>query len=316
MPVFKHEVKKLSEVVNASHATGSFTRGNNVSIHKLPDESNVFVFMIGVDVDYLPTLQLKLKEGRVFTEDDVKGSKKILVNEALVKRFHLEDSIGIALGGRIGFLEHPTIIGVLRNFHHSNLRQEIAPLMLIPDETLNQSFLVVRLAPGQIMSGLEAVSAVWKKINPNAPFDYFFLDEDIQKQYNSEMRWSGIITLATGMAIFLSILGLTGLALYSAEQRKKEIGIRKVLGATLGQLVGLLSRDYVWLIAIAFAVAAPLAYYTMSHYWLNNFAYAVTVDAGLYLIAFGLVCLIAGVAVGSQTLRAARQNPVDTLKEE
>ena len=132
----------------------------------------------------------------------------------------------------------------------------------------------------------------------------------------SERRWSNIITVATCTAIFLSVLGLIGLAMFTAEQRKKEIGIRKVLGATLKQLVALLSKDYLWLIAGAFFIAVPISYYLIVNYWLQNFDYRIEMDVMIYLAAFAIVLLIAGLAIGSQMVRAAIQNPVDILKEE
>jgi len=314
--VLKNEIKKYTETLNVTKTSGSFTRGNNVSFQKMPDNSNVFIYMLGVDEDYLNTMQMELAAGTMFNEDNMTNPSAIMVNEAFVKKLDLGDSIGMKLGRAIGPIHEPVVIGVVKDFHHASLRQEIEPMILLHDKTLNNSYLNIKLAAGKIVSGIEKIDKLWKKTNTDSPFEYFFLDDDIDKQYASERRWSNIITVATCTAIFLSVLGLIGLAMFTAEQRKKEIGIRKVLGATLKQLVALLSKDYLWLIGGAFFIAVPISYYLIVNYWLQNFDYRIEMDVMIYFAAFAVVLLIAGLAIGSQMVRAAIQNPVDTLKEE
>lgn len=312
----KNEIKTFGESVSIAKSSGAFTRGNNISIQKLPDESRVFIYIMSIDEDFLSTMELPLLTGRDFTPGDAAGHSRIIVNETLIRDFSLQDSIGMKLGRRIGWAENPTIVGVVKDFHSSALKQKIAPFMFLYERPLNNSYLLVRLSPGKISKGIEKIRAIWEKTNTNSPFEYHFLDDDVQNQYKSEARWSSIIGIGTGIAIFLSVLGLLGLSMFTAEQRKKEIGIRKVLGASLRQIVGLLSRGYLWIIAIAFIISIPVSYYLMSQYWLNNFEYKIEITTTIYLTALVLVLFITLLAIGSQTLRAASQNPADTLKEE
>ncbi len=312
----REQVAKLGETVQVSEASGAFTRGNAVAIQKMPDGSRKFIFMMSADEHFIKTMEMKLVKGRGFTSTTVDDGKTILINETLLKEFNLEDSIGMRVGRRVGWLDKPWIAGVVKDFNFSSLKGAIQPMVIMYKTPINESYLFVRLAKGQLAAGVEDVRSIWEKTNTNSPFEYFFLDDDVDNQYQSEMRWSSIITIGTGMAIFLSVLGLVGLSMFTAEQRKKEIGIRKVLGATLGQIIGLLSKDYLWLIAVAFVLAIPTSYYVMQTYWLDNFEYRIEITTVVYLFALALVLLIALVAIGSQTIKAALQNPANTLKEE
>jgi putative ABC transport system permease protein len=316
LDIMKTELKREPEIVNVSKTSGAFTRGNAVSIATLPDGSRGFIYMESIDEDYLETMAIKLLKGRNFAESDKGKSTRIIVNEALLKKFNLEDSVGLEIGGTLGWANNPMIIGVVRDFHHNALRSKIEPLMMMYNSPFADSYLMIRVAPGKITAALDKARETWGRHNADSPFDYFFLDEDLGRQYASEQRWSGIITVATGMAIFLSVLGLIGLALYTTEQRKKEIGIRKVLGASIRQLLGLLSKDYILLIGLAFVVATPVSYHLITRYWLNNFAYHIELNASIYLIALAGIMLIAITAVASQTIRSALQNPTNVLKEE
>jgi putative ABC transport system permease protein len=228
----------------------------------------------------------------------------------------LKDSIGIPFNQPLGFVNHPVIVGVVKDFHHNDLHSSIQPYMFLNNHSLHEAYVIVRLQAGKISDGVNFLRSTWQRLNPNSPFDFFFLDDDIAFQYKSEQRWSTIITIATGMAIFLSILGLLGLAIFTAEQRRKEVGIRKVLGASIQQIVMLLSGKYALLISISFVIAIPASYYLMENYWLKNFAFKTEINAAVYIIALLIVIVIVGLAVGTQTVRAALQNPTDTLKEE
>ncbi len=312
----KNEVLKLPQVVLASKTSGAFTRGNSATLQTLPDKSRFFIYMQSIDEDYIKTMEMEIVKGEGFSTTLRNDASKLMVNEALMKKLDLEDSIGVPLGRSIGHVDHPTVVGVVKDFHHSQLRYEIGPLMLLNSQRLEGSYLMIRLSQNKVSAGLKNVEAIWNKANPDSPFDYFFLDDDLRKQYESEQRWSKIISLATGMAIFLSILGLLGLAMFTAERRKKEVGIRKVLGASFQQLLMLLSKGYLWLILISFIVAAPVSYYIMTKYWLETFVYRISFEISIYLIAMVAVVLIAALAIGSQMIRAAMQNPADILKEE
>jgi ABC-type antimicrobial peptide transport system permease subunit len=261
-------------------------------------------------------MEMQIVQGERFSNQYPERGNEIMVNESLIRELGLKDSIGVKLGSRVGWVDKPTIVGVVKDFHHNMLKYDIKPLMFLNNHRLEETYLLIRLAPEQTLHGLRSVQTLVEKTNPNSLFEYSFLDDNVMKQYEAELRWSTIISLATAMAIFLSVLGLLGLAMFTAEQRKKEIGIRKVLGASISQLVSLLSKGYLILIAIAFALAIPVSYYLMNEYWLNNFAYKVAFDAVIYIIALVVVVSIVAVSIGSQTVRAALQNPADTLKEE
>jgi putative ABC transport system permease protein len=314
--IVKQRLIRETDVINVAKSSGAFTRGNSVSVGTMPDQSRIFIYMQRIDEEYLETMQMKIVKGRNFTELDPRDNSKIIVNEALVKKFNLEDSISQRLGRAIGFIQNPTIIGVVGDFNHSPLRSRIEPMMLLNSTQLDIRFLMIRTAPGKVATVLEKAKKIWEASCPDTPFDFFFLDQDLAQQYASEKRWSGIITVGTGMAIFLSVLGLVGLALYTAERRKKEIGIRKVLGASIRQLLGLLSKDYVILVCLAFFIAVPVSYYMITNYWLNNFAYHVEVSFIVYVVALAAIMAIAITAIGSQTISAALKNPAEVLKEE
>lgn len=312
----KNEIKKLKGVANVSRSSHAFTRGSSVSHHTLPGNKSLFIYMMSVDADFIDAMQMEIVKGEKFNDRYPERGKEIIVNETLIKELNLQDSIGIQLGGQVGWMDKPIIVGVVKDFHHSMLKYDIEPLMLMNNHRLEETYLLVRLEAEQIAAGLKKVKEIVEKTNPNSLFEFSFLDENVANQYESELRWSAIITLATGMAIFLSVLGLLGLAMFTAEQRKKEIGIRKVLGASLEHLVALLSKGYLALVAIAFVISIPVSYYLMHEYWLNNFAYQTDFSWAIYLIALALILLIVAVSIGSQTIRAALQNPAETLKEE
>jgi putative ABC transport system permease protein len=314
--VLKTELAKSPFVVEVSKTSSAFTRGNDVSMAVLPNQSKAFIYMQSIDAKYIPMMQMKLLAGENFQEEKTYPEGSIIVNEAFLKRFNLEDSIGMQVNQSLGFINWPTIVGVVKDFHHNDLHSSIQPYMFLYNHPLHESYLVARLQAGKISNGVDFLKSTWQRINPNSPFDFFFLDDDIAFQYKNEQRWLTIITIATGMAIFLSILGLLGLAIFTAEQRRKEVGIRKVLGASIQQIVILLSGKYALLILISFVIAIPASYYLMENYWLKNFAFKANINATVYIIALLIVVVIVGFAVGTQTVRAALQNPADTLKEE
>lgn len=315
--LLQNALKQLPEVVNAAKSTGSFTRGNRASLVRMSDDSRAIVFTETIDPDYLQTMQMQIVAGEGFSAAKTYEASTVIVNEAYIKKFDLQDSVGIPLGRTLA-VRRPTILGVVKDFHNTSLHSAIEPFMFSPwiGPAEGESFLIIRLHAGEIAPGLKGIEALWSRTNPNSPFEFFFLDDDIARQYQAELRWSGIISLFTAIAIFLSVLGLVGLAIFTAEQRKKEIGIRKVLGASLQNIIGLLSRNYLMLISAMFILAVPLSYYLMTNYWLNTFIYHIEIDFIIYLLAFVLVFLVVGLAVGGLTVRAALQNPAETLKEE
>jgi putative ABC transport system permease protein len=170
----KTEIRKLNETVNVSRTSGVFTRGNSVSIQKMPDNSRMMIYMMSVDEDYIPTMEMEIVRGKAFDESQRRGDRSIMINEALMKKLNLQDSIGMPLGGTIGWMDKPTIKGVVKDFHHAQLRWEIAPLMFIYNEPLNDDvYLMVRVAPGKLITARDKIQQLWKATNPNSPFDFF-----------------------------------------------------------------------------------------------------------------------------------------------
>ena len=175
--------------------------------------------------------------------------------------------------------------------------------------------MIIKVAPGNIPGSIEKIHGIWKEISPDKPFDYTFLDEDVAKQYESYQRWMSIMGLATGFAILISCLGLFGLAGINAVNKTKEIGIRKVMGADLRNIFVLLNRQYIWLSMIAFVLAAPLSYYSMSK-WLNDFKFRITIGWELFALSMVTGLLIAMVTVSYHAIKASMVNPAETLKYE
>lgn len=314
----KTGISKLAESLSVTRTTSFITRGGMETTYKMPDGSTTFIELLIVDDDFFSTLQMEMMHGRTFTAED-QGKEKIIVNETLLRMLNLQDSIDMRLGRRLGGISNPEIIGVVKDYHNVHMKAEIRPAVFVCSRFeaawTNESFLMVRVNPGKLSAARKKIQSLWENVNSDSPFEYFFLDDEIQKQYEAEQRWSGVISLATGMAIFLSMLGLLGLAMYTLEQRRKEISIRKVLGASINQVITLLSKDYLWLILTAFVLAVPISNHIITQYWLNNFAYKISIGTAIYLLAGFVVVVMIGVAIGSQIIRASLQNPVETLKE-
>ena len=273
-----------------------------------------------IDFDYLNTLAIRPVAGRLFSPafpGDTLGN--IIVNEQAVKELGYK-SAQAAIGQkayteRSGTREGFTIVGVVKNFHFEDLHLPITPyaFTLNPGGTYN--YLVAHVKAGDMQAVLRLVEAVWQKTNPGEPFAFSFLDEEFQKNYVAESRLATVVGYFTFIAILISCLGLFGLASFNVEQRTKEIGIRKVLGATVGNVVLLLSSDFLKLVLIALVLASPLAWYVM-HRWLENFAYQITIGWSVFLLTALVALLVTVVTVSYQSIRAALMNPVKSLRSE
>jgi len=269
-----------------------------------------------VDFDYIPQYKMKVLAGRSFSRDFMTDTTQaMMVNEAAMKMFGYskpEQIIGRKFDqwGRKG-----VIIGVLKDFHFRSLQEVIKPLS-IRIEPDGCSLISAEVSGGKDIQGtIASIESKWKSFIPNRPFSYYFLDEFFDKQYRSEDRFGRLFLNFAILAIFISCLGLLGLASYSTMQRTKEIGIRKVLGASVGNIVNLLSREFLLLVVISFVVAAPLAWYFM-YKWLAGFAYRMTIGWWVFVMAGILAVLIALFTVSFQAIKAAIANPVKSLRTE
>ena len=265
------------------------------------------------DYDYIPTFGFELLEGRNFSRDfTTDPNASIIINEALAKQLADETAIGKTVEM---FNQDRTIIGVVKNFHFRSLHHTVGPALLrcIPGHPSWR--LAVRVKPKNIAQTIAFMENQWQDLTQNRRFRYAFLDEEIDRQYQKEERLQRMINYGTLFAIFIACLGAFGLTALAVSRRTKEIGIRKVLGATIPNIINLLSREFILLIALANIIAWPVAYWAMTQ-WLANFAYRINLGIGTFLLG-GLLTLIVVIAtVSTQALKAAKMNPVDTLRYE
>jgi len=271
------------------------------------------------DYNYLNTMGMQLIAGRNFnpamSSDTVDA---VIVNEALVQNIlgtTPEKAIGAQLLNAKGNQRTKTIIGVTRNFNFEDLTKKVRPQLFYRPSALQASRIFVRLQAGDPGSKLALLNNIWKKLVPDAPFEYSFVDEKFDNFYKNETRWSSIASWAGGISIFLACLGLFGLAALAALNRTKEIGIRKVLGATVTQVVGLLSKDFVKLITVALIIATPLAWYIMYN-WLQAYAWRINITWQVFALTGGFAMLVAVTTVSVQAIKAAMANPVKALRNE
>lgn len=278
-----------------------------------PADRQVYFAFLSVDHDFARTCGLSFLRGRDFSRDIPGDEGNFLINETACRQMGVADPIGIRLDflGRKG-----RIVGVVKDFSNRHMAEAVAPLVMTMDTgNAARNHLLLRLRPGDPTAALEYFRGVWAKINPGFPCDYRFLDESFDRMYGNERRLSRLFLFFSALAVFISCLGLAGLSSFVAEERTKEIGIRKTLGATSGEIVSLFSWNFVKLIAVANLIAWPAGYAIMRR-WLQDYAYRAPLDLGIFIPAGVFSLLTALLSVGWQTLRAARANPVDSLRYE
>lgn len=290
---------------------------------KEPTQNNtVSMQRWSVDEDYIPTLGMELVAGRNFDEERGTDENTVILNEAAVARFGFEDPVGQSIKtfavGQDGTIKDDElleyrIIGVVKNFHYESLRQNISPLGLFNDRSNgNVAFKIDALNTSKAISTLEQW---WKNRAPDKPFNYTFLDQQFDQMYRAENRVQNLMTAFSVLAMAIACLGLFGLSAYSAERRTKEIGIRKVMGATVGNIVRLMSGEFLKLVAISFIVAIPVSYLIMQQ-WLQDFAFRTNVGFDVFLVSGVGALLVALLTVSWQSVKAALTNPVDSLRSE
>jgi putative ABC transport system permease protein len=285
-----------------------------------------------VDHDFIETLNMTIVQGRGFSKDHATdASEAYIVNEAAVKAMDINSPVGkrFSAPAHAGMREG-TIIGVVKDFHFRPLHDEIEPLvMFIAPEKFSFFCIRIKSEISDMPSTISFIEGVHKKFAPNFPFEYSFLDETFDKLYKSEQKTGSIFGYSTFLAIFISCLGLFGLAAQMAEMRIKEIGIRKVLGASVSGITLLLSKEFMKWVVVANVIAWPVAYYAMNRWiqnfayayyamnrWIQNFAYRTSVGLWIFFLAAFLAFLIALITVGYQAVKTAMANPVDALRYE
>jgi len=266
------------------------------------------------DYDYVATMGMKIVSGRNFSRDFATDTAALLVNESMVKRMQWEDPIGqefTFMGGD----NSPTfkVVGVVKDYHQQSLYNPIEPLAIFFRK--DNYFLNIKIASQNVSNTLSFLEKTWAEVNAGKPFSYEFLDQDFQSQYQADEKRGQIFTLFSVFTVVIACLGLLGLAAYTTEQRAKEIGIRKVIGASVSGIVGLIYKDFLILIGIAMLIAFPLAYFFMDD-WLQTFAYKTEIK-WLTFVASALLTLVVTLgAISFHTLRAAMTNPVNSLRSE
>jgi putative ABC transport system permease protein len=296
----------LTQIFRAS--TGARLEGDEVCEH-------TNINFLPVDFYFLQTFDMKLTQGRAFSEEfatDVNDA--VIINQTLAKILGGENLVGKKLHN---YNEDRTrrIIGIVEDFHFESLHSMVKPLMMVPQSARDYKFMYVKIKPGAVSSSIRFLKDTWKKYGSGNPFEYHFLDQTVDQLYASEKRMGKIFLNFAILAILISCLGLFGLASFAAEQRTKEIGIRRVLGASAGQIIITLTADFSKGVLIANTIAWPVAYFTM-HRWLQNFAYRMNIGLWIFALSAALSLIIALLTVGYQSVKAALTNPADSLRYE
>lgn len=324
----RDRIEELSGVtsVSASTAAPSTATMRDLPLYKegASMEKAHTHFNITIDENYFKTLDIQLIAGRdlVAEKDTFNFSNDVnhvLVNRASSKVFDMtpEEAVGSTLridwrGRRLSF----RVEGVVEDFHQTSMHREVAPMIfLLPADKSDFVSVCAALDAKDYSNTLSNMEKAWKEVNPNTPFEYAFLNDSVRQQYEADQRNLSIITIFTIVAIAISCLGLYGLSIYVAERRLKEIGIRKVLGASVPGIVAMLSKDFVKLVAIAFLISVPVGYYAMDQ-WLQSFAYKIELNAIVFILAGLISFAIAWITIGFESVKAAMGNPVDSLKNE
>jgi ABC-type antimicrobial peptide transport system permease subunit len=313
---FLSALKGIPGVVNASSieqqiVLPTFMPSAGVSWEGKNADGAIRFYQMPVNYDLIETLDMRMAAGRSFSTAYRTDSTAIILNEAAVRVMGLNDPVG----KEININNKPFhVVGVVKNFHFNSLHEAIRPFIfkLAPDQTL---MIMARIAKGQERATMDRISSFYKGFNPGYVFDYTFLDASYQRQYAAEKLVASLSGYFTGLAILISCLGLFGLTAFTAERRRKEIGIRKVLGATAANVVWMLSLDFLKLVLIAVCIAFPLSAWLMEN-WLDDFAYRVSIGATVFLGAGAAILVITLLTISFQALKAAWTNPVKSLKME
>ena len=319
---FKQELARLPGVVSSTNSTmimGWSNNENGYLIEGQPAENLHIIATNWVDFDYAETYKLELVEGRFLSEEIASDSVNCVVNEAAIKAFGLEDPLSISLmqPWETGEFIYHHVVGVVKDFHYQSMHTRIDPYVFIhKNENWGWGgYLTVRLDQSTVRETISEIEKVWEEFSNDQPFDYYFLSDDLDRQYDAEARIGNLFLLFSILAIIIASLGLLGLSAFSAEQRTKEIGVRKVMGATVPVIIRLMSRETVILVLVAAILSSWVAWIYMTN-WLQSFYYRIEISPVLILTAFLVALLIALITVSFQAISAALRNPAEALRYE
>jgi putative ABC transport system permease protein len=322
--IFKQEVKEIPGVINAT-MTGFLPTSNwkSTAIYfkdaSLDQKRSMFPQNWEIDEDYVSTLGMKMASGRSFSRDMQTDSTGIVINESAAKFLGFNNAVNKilykSLGGKqsLDNVKKYHVIGVVKDFNFSSLRENVGPVVMTLAE--NNGALSIRVNTANLPTLLSQIKDKWKGLSPNVQINYSFMDQEFDASYRTEQLTGKIAIVFTTLAIVIACLGLFGLAAYAAEQRTKEIGIRKVLGANVSAIVSMLSKDFIKLVFISILISSPLAWYLMTK-WLQDFAYRINIQWWVLVLAGVAALFIAFITVSFQSIKAAIANPVDSLKNE
>jgi putative ABC transport system permease protein len=307
------EDPRVADVTNSPYVPAGASGNNNFFVHT-EEKPSEWVKTLRYDVDdrYLSTLGIELKEGRNFSNTYGMDSLSAIINETAAATFKWKDG---ALGHTITNKDHKVlrIVGVVKDFHFRSMHERISPLVMVMQQ--NYGNLLVKAKTTDLDQLLKTIEERYKALQPELPFSFSFLDERVNNTYATEAKTGYLLGLFAGLTIFVACLGLFGLAMFTADQRTKEIGVRKVLGASVSGIASMLSKDFVKLVLLAFIIASPCAWWLMNH-WLEDFAYRINIQWWIFAVAGIGAVLIALLTVSFQAIKAARANPVDSLRNE
>lgn len=314
---FKERLLSESSIADVTISSQSIVQINSSTTGSYdwdgrPKDFNPMVSQLAVESNFQSMFGLKIVEGRWFDDNRTTDKQNVVLNETAVKKLMLKKPV---IGKRFDFQgKKGVVIGVVKDFHYKSLRERIEPLVLFNDLSWSLG-IYVKAQPGKDAEAIRATQKVWEEMVPNYPLEYAFLDETYNKIYKNEAKTATLFNTFTTIAVLISSLGLFGLATFTAERRMKEIGIRKVLGASVTAIVSLLSKDFLMLILISIVVASPVGYYFMDK-WLRGFEYKIDLKWWLFAIAGSTAIFIAMFTISYQSIKAALTNPVKSLKTE
>jgi putative ABC transport system permease protein len=313
---FKEQALAMPGIKEVSRISQSPTEIDNSTYGvdwdgKNPNSKPMFT-QAAVGYDFIKTMNIKILQGREFSKDFPTDSVGYIINEEALKKIGFKNPIGSQL---TFWQKKGTVVGVVKDFHFNSLHIPINALVLRLGETDDYGNILVKTNPGQTKQAMASLAKLCARMNPKFPFSYLFSDDEYQKLYVSELMVGKLSYCFSILAIFISCLGLLGLAMFTAEQRTREIGIRKVLGASVGSLFSLLSREFVLLVFISLLIASPVAWYSMSK-WLNNFAYKTPITWWMFVLAGIAAILITLATISFQAVKAALANPIQSLRTE
>lgn len=320
---FKNEIKQLPGVIEGTYSgylpvAGSARNDNTWSKEAVLNSSNTFnMQMWRVDEDYIPTLSMEMKTGRNFSRAFGTDSSAMILNETAVSMLGLKDPIGkkmyTLVNSQTNEVRGYEIVGVVKNFNYESLRQRIGPVcFILGNSSWSTAF---KIKPQYAQAVIGQVEQKWKSLSTGVPFSYHFLDESFNNMYRAEQQVGRVAIAFAVIAVIIACLGLFGLATYMAEQRTKEIGVRKVLGATVNDIVMMLSRDFLVLIVIASLIAFPIAWWAM-YKWLQDFEYRVNIGWWIFILSGITAMVVALCTISFQAIKAALSNPVKSLRTE